>query len=130
MTLNTKNLDSSFIERQRRSLTQLRAELLMAARDDEAEEAGMNSERGEGAREYEDDAQRMAMLELSGNLVVREVARLDRVNRALDKIDEGSYGLSDLSGEAIPRDRLEAVPESIFTLAEEEARERRESPSH
>jgi DnaK suppressor protein len=47
------------------------------------------------------------------------------VDRALKKIEEGSYGLSDLSGQIIPRDRLDAVPESIFTLAEENSRERK-----
>jgi DnaK suppressor protein len=56
--------------------------------------------------------------------VVRDLARLERVDRALQKIEEGSYGTSDLSGHLIPRERLEAVPESIYTLAEERARER------
>jgi len=64
------------------------------------------------------------MLELEGNLVARDMARLAQVNRALAKITEGSYGLSDLSGQPIPRERLEAVPEAIFTLAEEKAREK------
>jgi hypothetical protein len=31
--------------------------------------------------EYEDDAQKLAMLEIDGNRVVRSLARLDRVNR-------------------------------------------------
>jgi DnaK suppressor protein len=37
----------------------------------------------------------------------------------LRKIDEGTYGVSDLSGRPIPRERLEAIPEAICTLAEE-----------
>jgi DnaK suppressor protein len=124
MTTKALKLDASFIEQQRRSLNKLRAALLAAARGEEAEEADVKSESA-GPREFEDDAQKLAMLELEGNLVVRDVARLDRVNRALKKIEEGTYGLSDMSGEPIPRERLEAVPESIFTLAEEKARERR-----
>ena len=127
MTAKKHELDPSFIEKQRLALTQLRRQLLIAARGDEAEEAGIKSASGGEPREYEDDAQRLAMLELEGNLVVRDVERLERVNRALKKIDEGSYGLSDMSGKPIPRERLEALPESIFTLAEEEARERRAS---
>ena len=47
------------------------------------------------------------------------------MNRALKKIEEGTYGVSDQSGTAIPRERLEAVPESIFTFAEEKAREKK-----
>jgi DnaK suppressor protein len=56
---------------------------------------------------------------LAGNLVVRDVGRLERVERALRKLEEGTYGLSDLSGKAIARERLEAVPEAICTLDEE-----------
>ena len=70
-----------------------------------------------------DDAQKLATLELEGNLVVRDIARLERVDRALRKIEEGTYGASDQSGQLIARERLEAIPESIYTLAEEQARE-------
>jgi DnaK suppressor protein len=76
------------------------------------------------AHEYEDDAQRLDMLEKEGNLVSRDLARLARVERALKKIDEGTYGYSDLSGQRIPDDRLEAMPDATTTLAEQKARER------
>ncbi len=45
------------------------------------------------------------------------------MDRALKKIEEGTYGSSDVSGHLIPRERLEAVPEAICTLAEEKAQE-------
>jgi len=117
-------LDPAFVEKQRQSLLKLRAALLSAARDDEADEVNIKEESSGGPREFEDDAQRLATLELDGNRVVRGVARLDRVDRALKKIEEGTYGASDQSGQLIPKERLEAVPESIYTLAEEQARER------
>ena len=63
-----------FIEKQRLHLTKLRAALVAAAQRDEAEEATIKSESG-GAQEYEDDAQRLAMLELDGNIFVRNVRR-------------------------------------------------------
>ena len=119
MNANTPRFDGTFIEKQRRHLAKLRAALLAAARADEADEANIRSGNDSGAREYEEDAQKLAALELDGNLVVRDVARLDRVDRALSKIQEGTYGLSDVSGQLIPRERLEAVPEAICTLAEE-----------
>ena len=53
----------------------------------------------------------------------RNLDRLARIKRALEKIDDGTYGASDESGETIPRDRLEAVPEAIFTVEEEAAHE-------
>jgi DnaK suppressor protein len=124
----TDDLDKSFIEKQHRVLLELRDALRAAAARDEGEEAAARSESAGAAREYEDDAQRLAALELEGNLVVRDAARLERVNRALKKIDEGTYGLSDRSGRLIPRERLEAVPESILTLAEEQSQERAAAP--
>jgi DnaK suppressor protein len=124
MTAKASKIDMPFIEKQRQHLTRLRTALLAAAQRDEADEANIKSESG-GPQEYEDDAQRLAMLELDGNLVVRDIQRLARVDRALRKIEEGSYGLSDISGQLIRRERLEAVPEAIFTLAEEEAQEQK-----
>jgi len=118
-------LDPAFVEKQRQALLKLRVTLVNAARDDEADEADIKEESTGGPREFEDDAQRLATLELDGNLVVRDVARLERVDRALKKIEEGTYGASDQSGQLIPRERLEAIPESIYTLAEEQAREQR-----
>jgi len=118
-------LDPAFVEKQRQALLKLRVTLVNAARDDEADEADIKEESAGGPREFEDDAQRLATLELDGNLVVRDVARLERVDRALKKIEDGTYGASDQSGQLIPRERLEAIPESIYTLAEEQAREQR-----
>jgi DnaK suppressor protein len=117
-------LDAAFIEKQRASLMKLRAELSSAVRDEEAEEAAIKEE-NLGPREYEDDAQKLAALEVDGALRVRDLERLGRVDRALKKIEEGTYGLSDMSGLPIPRERLEVVPESIYTLAEEEALEKK-----
>jgi len=37
-------------------------------------------------------------------------AQLAQVNRALAKLEEGSYGLSDVTGDPIPVARLEALP--------------------
>jgi DnaK suppressor protein len=123
MTAKAHPLDPAFVEKQRQALLKLRVVLVNAARDREADESEIKEESAGGPREFEDDAQKLATLELDGNLVVRDVARLDRVDRALKKIEEGTYGASDQSGQLIPKERLEAVPESIYTLAEEQARE-------
>lgn len=122
---NDHTLDAAFVERQRQVLLRLRATLRAAAQAAEADETSRFGETAEGAREYEDEAQRLAALELDDNLVVRDVKRLERVNRALKKIEEGTYGLSDKSGRPIERARLEAVPEALYTRSEEELIERR-----
>jgi DnaK suppressor protein len=123
---NVPRPDAGFIEKQRQRLNKVRSELMAAAGAGEGLEDDVRSQSANsGSREYEDDAQRLDLLELEGNLVAHDVERLERVNRALQKIEEGTYGLSDQSGESIPRERLEAVPESIFTFAEEKAREQK-----
>jgi DnaK suppressor protein len=116
-------LDAAFVERQRQYLLRLRASLVAAAEATESDEAEVKGDRG-GAMEAEDDAQELDALERDGNLVVRDTQRLERVDRALQKIEDGTYGLSDGSGKPIPRERLEAVPEALYTLSEEEVRER------
>jgi DnaK suppressor protein len=116
-------LDAAFVETQRQKLLQLRASLVAAARGTESDEADVRSERADGAVEFEDDAQELDALERDGNLFVRAAARLERVDRALKKIEEGSYGLSDISGQPIPRERLQTVPEAVWTLSEEATRE-------
>jgi RNA polymerase-binding transcription factor DksA len=61
-------------------------------------------------------------------LVVASPGRLGEVDRALQKIEEGTYGLSDDSGESIPRGRLEAVPEAIRTVEEQQRFEQERRP--
>jgi len=63
------------------------------------------------------------MLEKEGNLVSRGIERLARVERALGKIDEGTYGFSDISGHPIPDERLEVMPDAINTVTEQESSE-------
>ncbi|HEX2729460.1 MAG TPA: TraR/DksA C4-type zinc finger protein, partial [Rubrobacteraceae bacterium] len=42
--------------------------------------------------------------------------RLTFVERTLEKIGEGTYGLCDATGKPIPQGRLKAIPEAIYTL--------------
>ena len=125
MQTQKTRLDAAFLEKQRQTLLRLRASLVEGAQDAESEEAAVNADEDGGAVEFEDDAQRLDTLEREGNLVARGVDRLQRVDRALEKIKEGTYGLSDISGKPIPGERLEAVPEAICTVDEEAGVERR-----
>jgi DnaK suppressor protein len=118
-------LNAAYIERKRLQLTKLRNELQSTTDVAEADESNTNTESNLQAREYEDDAQKLDTLEKEGNLVARDVARLAQVMRALKKIEEGSYGISDVSGDPIPTERLDVMPEAINTLSEQHASERR-----
>jgi DnaK suppressor protein len=116
-------LDAAFIEGQRQSLLRLRATLIASTKATEADAADVQGQRAGTVGESEDDAQGLDALERDDNLVGRDLERLERIERALRKIEEGTYGLSDESGAAIPRNRLEAVPDALYTVSEERARE-------
>ena len=45
-------------------------------------------------------------------------ATLERTDRALAKLDEGTYGTCDVCGQAIPAKRLQARPESTLCVAD------------
>ena len=120
-------IDVAFVEKQRQQLLRLRATLVAAAQVAESEEGDVRTQRTGDALELEDDAQGLDALERGGNLVVRAIERLERVDRALRKIEEGTYGLSDQSGKPIPQERLEAVPDALYTLSEEEVLEGKRS---
>jgi DnaK suppressor protein len=51
--------------------------------------------------------------------------RLDAIERALHRLDDGTYGRSIRSGEPIPDERLEADPAAELTVDEARADERR-----
>jgi DnaK suppressor protein len=123
MKTSKSGLDAAFVEKQRQQLLSLRGSLIAAAEAAESEETEIKTQRSADASEREDDAQGLDTLEREGNLLRRDAARLERVNRALTKIAEGTYGLSDQSGKPIPRERLEAIPDALYTLSEERASE-------
>jgi len=113
------SIDKAFIEKQKQHLTRLRAQILASAGRTETEEQQVNDASLGGASDRGEDAQRLNALETAGNIAVHDEQRLEQVNRALEKIAQGSYGVSDVSGKPIPRERLEAVPEATCTVAEE-----------
>jgi DnaK suppressor protein len=118
MKTDPARLEAAFIDQQRRRLAELRDSIVTATQVLEKYEADVRSSTNEEVHEPEDDAQKLDALELGGNLVVRDVQRLEQIDRALRKIADGTYGVSDVSGKPIPKDRLEAVPEAT-TLAGE-----------
>jgi DnaK suppressor protein len=117
-------LNEKFIQQQRLKLSHLKDSLRSTAAGAENEEGAVKGARDSESREYEDDAQNLDALEKDGLLVNRSVERLVRVERALAKIADGTYGFSDISGKPIPIERLEAIPEAINTIAEQEASEK------
>lgn len=113
----------AFVRQQKRRLEVLRSQLLGGEEKHLAKERDFNLQHGDEAGEEEDAAQDMAQREVDQALHDADDQRIANIERALQKIEEGNYGLSDLSGDAIPMERLEAVPEAILTVQEERQRQ-------
>ena len=123
MTELKSRFDQAFLDRQKRRLTELRKQLLGVREGQESEQVSANAAVAGQARASEDDAQKLSTLELQGNLAAVDNGRLSNIARALQKIAEGTYGLSDGSGAPIPVERLEASPEALYTVKEQESRD-------
>lgn len=50
----------------------------------------------------------------------KEFGLLRQIDRALEKIEEGTYGICDISNEEIPLKRLEAIPYATMTVKAQE----------
>ena len=68
------------------------------------------------ADEGTDDFDQTITIEVSS----KEQDILRQIDRALAKIQEGTYGLCDVSGEEIPLKRLEAIPYATMTVASQD----------
>ncbi len=66
-----------------------------------------------------DDFDRRISLEVTS----QELSILRQIERALQKIEEGTYGICDISGDEIPLARLEAMPYALTTVKAQERRE-------
>jgi RNA polymerase-binding transcription factor DksA len=75
-----------------------------------------------GVGDSGDNAMRLNDLEVEADEDEVDLVTLARIQRALGRIEDGTYGVSELSGKPIPKERLEAVPYAT-TLVEEESPE-------
>lgn len=61
---------------------------------------------------------------LSLNLTTREYEMVQNINHALERIEEGAYGICEITGKEIPLARLEAIPYATTTREAQEMIER------
>jgi DnaK suppressor protein len=102
-------------ERKVRALLQARRQELAAelARLTAPPEAGSNLSFGKRIG----DGTTEAVERISTTLTARSIAAgLADVDRALEKLDDGTYGRCDECGRAIPAARLEAVPATAYCV--------------
>lgn len=119
MTTLSPALEPSFLAIQRTRLVALQKDLSQTMRR-EAEEALQVVSAGQGqANEAEDRAQDLTLSDNERMLSSRLGRQRIAIDRALAKLDEGTYGYSDTSGLPIPFARLQAYPQATQTTAEE-----------
>jgi DnaK suppressor protein len=117
-------LDGQFIKDQKGRLEELRGELKRMIEGLEEDEEDRGEEEGDSQFDSGDMSQSQFTRELDATVGERSEKRLADVERALAKIEEGTYGICDDTGEEIPKGRLEAMPEAVVTVEAQQARGR------
>ncbi|MCB9092256.1 MAG: TraR/DksA family transcriptional regulator [Halobacteriovoraceae bacterium] len=117
------DFSKKFIEKQQKRLLEAREQILENFKNfnKEAKDDGKNifTEEGDIAQQYLDQKLNISLRE-------KDLYTLKEIDRALQKIDDGTYGYCEESGEPIEEKRLEKRPWARLSLyyAELEERER------
>ncbi len=118
----TKDFDVKFLKAQREELLARRAaELARATRlEDEADSLIEDGEMGDVQFDDEGGEGDTMVVQRDLDRVLSSQSRqtVGEIDAALARIEVGTYGYSEVSGEPIPRERLEAIPETTVLAAE------------
>lgn len=120
-------LTSGEIEKYQEALLEMKREILHKISEADLDVKTAQSGKGYSqhqADEGSDDFDRNITLRLSDE----DRSILRKIDRALEKIQEGSYGICELSGKEIPKKRLDAIPYATTTVAAQSAFEKGEMP--
>lgn len=113
------SLKKADIEKFKKRLETLKAQMTHLVRG--ASETVKSADESKGYSQHQadegtDDFDRTITLEVTS----KEFDILRQIDRALEKIDEGTYGVCDITGEDIPVARLEAIPYASMTVKAQE----------
>ena len=112
-------LKKADVARFKKRLEEMRAQMTNLIRDTSEGVKAADENKGYSqhqADEGTDDFDRTITLEVTS----KEFGILRQIERALDKIEDGTYGICDVTGEDIPIPRLEAVPYATMTVKAQE----------
>ena len=117
-------LKKSEIEHFKQRLLDLRAKLTGSLRES-SQEVKLGTDKGSRHSQHQadqgtDDFDRSVTLELTN----KELGQLKQIDRALEKIEENTYGICDVTEEEIPIKRLEAIPYATMTVKAQEMMEK------
>jgi len=116
-------LKKAQIEKFKKRLEELRNNILHALKGTEAEVKSPDEATGYSQHQADqgtDDFDRTISLEVTSS----EYKILRQIDRALEKIEDGTYGVCDISDKEIPLARLEAVPYATMTVDAQEKLEK------
>lgn len=107
MTLDARQLARyrSVLETERRRVLSS-----MGALDDDLESIAAQTQRADVHADVAAVATFTALRERALTIKSHELRLLTQINAALRRIDDGSYGMCAVSGQQIPRARLDAIP--------------------
>ena len=119
-------METTLAERFRRRLLQVREEIFgqMKQRDGSAQEIGQN-----GIQDIGDESATISNRDLLLSLSQNERERLLEVDEALDRIEDGTFGICEECGEAISLKRLEVMPNARYCVKCQEELERTQGES-
>lgn len=122
----TRTLSAKFLEKQRKNLLDLRDHILdqmqgvaqdsLKSNDNTPSSAFGMHQADAGSDAYEKD--------FALSLLSQEQDALYEIEEALKRIELGTYGICEMSGEPIPIERLEAIPFARYTVQCQEQMER------
>jgi DnaK suppressor protein len=116
-------LKKNELEKYRDKLLSLRDQITHAIKG--ATEGVKEAEESRGYSQHQadegtDDFDKTISLEVSN----KELTILRQIERALEKMEEGNYGACDITGNDIPKARLDAIPYATMTIEAQEKYEK------
>jgi DnaK suppressor protein len=118
-------LSKKEIAKFKEQLEHLRAQIMRTFEESSKEVKSPEESKGYSqhqADEGTDDFYRQITIQLSGE----ETQVLKRIDHALKKIEEGTYGICDVTGKPINKKRLEAIPYASMTVEAQEQQEKQQ----
>lgn len=112
------------LERRREDLVALRERILHAAESIHAGDEGAEMNSPAGDQHIADHASETLAQELDETLEENAAHVLREVEDALQRIEQGTYGLCSVCGAPIPEERLDAVPYATLCLDDRRRAER------
>ncbi len=113
-------LTTAKIKEIRKSLSMMRDDMLKTVRKQQVEEGVDN---GDSVDQASQSIEKELLFELSDN----ERTTLDRIDAAIRKIDNGTYGLCEATQKPIGRRRLEAIPYCRYSIEYQNQLEHKET---